>query len=91
MDKLTFSPAFDGNVRVDLQIAINESLVIDSWYPNGIGSQMLYKLKVSLMTPQESFSKTLKIGFRTISLIQDTIKPNSLTFYFKVNGIPFFA
>jgi beta-mannosidase len=91
MDKLTFSPAFDGSVRVDLQIAINESLVINAWYPNGIGSQMLYKLKVILMTPQESFSKTLKIGFRTIELIQDTIKPDGLTFYFKVNGIPFFA
>jgi beta-mannosidase len=91
MDKLTFSHALDGSVRVDLQIPINESLVIHAWYPNGIGSQMLYKLKVSLMTPQESFNKTLKIGFRTIELIQDNIKPNGLTFYFKVNGIPFFA
>ncbi len=91
MDKLSFSPAFDGSVRVNLQIPINESLVIHSWYPNGIGSQMLYKLKVSLITSQESYSKTLKIGFRTIELIQDTIKPNGLTFYFKVNGIPFFA
>jgi len=33
----------------------------------------------------------VKIGFQTIELIQDTIKPNGLTFYFKVNGIPFFA
>jgi beta-mannosidase len=41
------------------------------------------------MTSQQSFSKT-ENGFRTIELIQDTIKPNGLT-YFKVNGIPFFA
>jgi hypothetical protein len=77
MDKLSFSPPFDGSVRVNLQIAINEWLVIDVWYPNGIGSQMLYKLKVSLMTSQQSFSKTLKIGFRTIELIEDTIKLHS--------------
>ncbi len=90
MNKLSFSSAFDGSVRVNFQITIDESLVIDAWYPNGIGSQMFYKLKVSLMTSQQSFSKT-ENGFRTIELIQDTIKPNGLTFYFKVNGIPFFA
>jgi len=90
-NNFNFRPSSDGSVEVNLQIPINDSLVIHAWYPNGMGSQMLYKLKVSLVTSQESVSKTLKIGFRTIELIEDPIKPKGLTFYFRVNGIPFFA
>ena len=84
-------PASDGNVQVELNVAINDSVVIHEWYPNGVGSQMLYDLKVVLTTNEEQFNKTLRIGFRTIELVQDPIKPNGLTFYFKVNGVPFYS
>lgn len=98
-DKLIFAndmhffPSSDGTVRVNLQIPISSSIPIEAWYPNGVGtnSQMLYQLTVTLQSQQETHNKSVKIGFRTIELIQDPVKPKGLTFYFKVNGMQFFV
>ncbi|KAJ8947266.1 hypothetical protein NQ318_014162 [Aromia moschata] len=61
------------------------------WWPNGYGAQDLYDLIVTF-TPKsatEVSTKTVRVGFRTIELVQDTIS-SGLTFYFKVNGVPIF-
>lgn len=71
------------------------------WWPNGAGQQKLYNLNVKwedrkinteshfhLRKFSES-SKTVKIGFRTIELVQDKMD-NGLSFFFKVNNVPIF-
>ena len=88
---IEFIPTFDSNIRYNLIVGVNHSIVIHKWYPNGMGSQMLYDLNFILTTSEEDFRKSLRIGFRTIELVQDPIKPEGLTFYFKVNGIPFYS
>ncbi|CAG2174502.1 unnamed protein product, partial [Oppiella nova] len=89
--RVQLSPSSDGSATMNLQIPVNESIVIHKWYPNGMGSQMLYELRVALTTTEETFDKSIKIGFRTIELIQDPINPKGLTFYFRVNGLPLYA
>ncbi|XP_054162255.1 beta-mannosidase-like [Oppia nitens] len=84
-----------GEVSVKIEIAIPDNIPITVWYPNGVANdtQKLYKLKVnvSLVDNKEISSQTKKIGFRTIRLIQTPIQPKGLTFYFEVNGLPFYA
>ena len=48
---------------------------------------------MKMINGTESSKKTIKIGFRTIELIQEEITPGmkGLSFYFKINGIPIFA
>lgn len=61
------------------------------WWPNGYGKQNLYTLKVSFTgndNRQES-SKTVKIGFRVIELVQNELEEGR-AFYFKINNIPIF-
>lgn len=57
----------------------------------------LYDLRVDLnFSPSSTspstvtVSKVIKIGFRTIELIQDPVEPEGSTFYFKVNGVTMF-
>ena len=61
------------------------------WWPNGLGKQSLYQLNIKLekgKTVIDSTSK--KYGIRTIELVNE---PDSIgtSYYFKVNGKPFFA
>ena len=60
------------------------------WWPNGMGEQVLYDVKIKVSTANSIDSNTLKIGLREIELVQ---KPDSIgaAFYFKINGIPTFA
>ena len=56
------------------------------WWPNGMGDQKLYSIEINLKKDGKLIqSKKIRIGLRTIELIQETDKLGS-TFYFQVNG-----
>lgn len=61
------------------EIVINDEIAKDSvnvWWPNEIGEQPLYDLEVSLQGPgnyKPISKKTIKVGFRTLSLEQPKI------------------
>ncbi|CAG2172066.1 unnamed protein product, partial [Oppiella nova] len=84
----------DGTARLALKLPVN-NMSITPWFPNGVtnGTQKLYELRVKIgfNGSTEVSEKTVKIGFRTIQVIQTPVKPKGLTFYFQVNGVPFFA
>lgn len=60
------------------------------WWPNGLVEPNLYPFEINLLQNHISLSKKeMKIGLRTIELIQE--KDNTgKSFYFKVNGVPVF-
>ncbi|CAG9863674.1 unnamed protein product [Phyllotreta striolata] len=91
--------------EVDVNCVINEhnELVVTTyveipkayvnvWWPNGFGSSDLYTLKVTYYHQESEISvKTIRIGFRTIELVQKPLGSNQgLTFYFNVNKVPIF-
>ena len=59
------------------------------WWPNGMGDQHLYEFLFQVQTNQSTDEQKMKIGLRTIELIQN---PDSIgkSFEFHVNGIPTF-
>ena len=60
------------------------------WWPNGSGSQHLYKAAVYVYSSKDTLARDFQnIGFRTIKLVNE---PDSIgtSFYFKVNGKPIF-
>lgn len=81
-------------VKFDSSVKVPSSFNIRRWWPNGLGEQKLYNLTI-VITPehQEAQSKSLKIGFRTIKLVQDRLhsKTEAYSFYYSVNDVPFFA
>lgn len=90
----------DGMAEVELNITISEN-VVRLWWPNGYGDQPLYDLFVFFSTrgnKNEISQKHLRIGFRTIVLIQidastklgNTTGGQGLVFYFEINGYPLF-
>ncbi|KAG5896412.1 hypothetical protein JTB14_022495 [Gonioctena quinquepunctata] len=64
---------------------------VNTWWPNGYGAHDLYYLTVifSDEVSSEHDTKTIRIGFRTVELVQDKLD-SGLSFYFKVNGEPIF-
>lgn len=92
-------PPKDHVVSVIIRV---KNSTIDMWWPNGYGSQTLYKLNVTYdsanrnvltneirnSTPGPQF-KAVKIGFRTVELIETPLAEGN-TFYFKVNSVPIF-
>ncbi|CAG2163303.1 unnamed protein product [Oppiella nova] len=84
----------DGTAKLALKLPVN-NMSITPWFPNGVtnGTQKLYELgvKIGFNGSTEVSEKVVKIGFRTIQVIQTPVKPKGLTFYFQVNGVPFFA
>jgi beta-mannosidase len=60
------------------------------WWPNGMGKQNLYTVKVVLVDETGVIGeKTTKIGVRTIEVVRDKDSIGR-SFYFRVNGIPLF-
>ncbi|BFF88900.1 beta-mannosidase-like [Drosophila madeirensis] len=69
------------------------------WWPNGYGQQRLYPVLFSVkcfpseegpnLSSRTESQKLLKIGFRTIELVENMDK-SGRTFFFRVNGHPIF-
>lgn len=88
IDALKFPPS--GRLAFVKKMLVPEDFV-ELWWPAGHGNQTLYHLQVIFQSGAEQSTKELKIGFRTIELIQDPIEGHQgLTFYFKINRIPIF-
>jgi beta-mannosidase len=61
------------------------------WYPAGIGDQPLYEVTAHLKADGASIdSQKKRIGLRTLKLVRENDEIGQ-SFYFAVNGIPFFA
>jgi len=62
------------------------------WYPNNLGEQPLYDVTVELLDGQGKILDTTskRVGLRTLKLIRKPDKWGE-SFYFEVNGKPFFA
>ncbi len=71
------------------------NLTIDEpklWWPNGMGEQDLYKIKISASTPKGSSDDyEFKAGIRTVKLNTDKIDDSSRMFFFEINGVPLFG
>ncbi|XP_064471822.1 beta-mannosidase-like [Ornithodoros turicata] len=90
---MTIQPDEHGAASVNLSYTVPQSMNIKRWWPNGYGEQNLYTLKVIVATRGEEFTKALKIGFRTVELMQTPVKNGTggLEFYFKINDVPIYA
>ena len=63
----------------------------DRWWPHGMGEAALYDVELVLGEAGEIWDRiTARLGLRELDLIQDPDKDGS-SFYFRVNGRPFFA
>src|SRR5690606_38494756 len=83
-----------GITTVGFNMSIPQSAV-SLWWPNGYGQQKLYDLLVqTLVQDTVTSSKSKRVGFRYVELIQDFVDSNDKNkgrnFYFKVNNIPIF-
>lgn len=60
----------------------------EPWWPRGYGEAKLYDLNVTFVPDDETeaTSTTVRTGFRTIELVQDSLT-TGLTFYFKINDV----
>ncbi len=72
---------------VEIPIQIKNPIL---WWCNGLGVPHQYVFQFKLQSNEKILdNKTLKIGLRTIELIQEKDKVGT-SFYFKLNGIPVF-
>ncbi len=59
------------------------------WWTNGLGEPYLYDLKVMLKIGKTFDEKSIKIGIRTIEIVQEKDSVGK-SFYLKLNGVPVF-
>ena len=73
---------------VDLSIEIADP---ELWWPNGLGSQPLYRVEVELAAGQRTLdTRALQVGLRTLELRREPDEWGE-SFTFVVNGVPIFA
>ncbi|BFZ22342.1 hypothetical protein BsWGS_25381 [Bradybaena similaris] len=88
--QVTISPS---NNSIRLVLPIPTTTNVPLWWPNGYGDQPLFNLAVSFNSGSDISQKSIRIGFRTVELVQDPVSnrtQDGLTFYFRINGNPIF-
>uniref|UniRef100_A0A1I7VT16 beta-mannosidase n=1 Tax=Loa loa TaxID=7209 RepID=A0A1I7VT16_LOALO len=87
----SFDP-MDRNIVERRMLVPNDA--VERWWPNGSGKQKLYELVVSVFYEGQNFNKKIRVGFRTVELIQDCVNSEKPTlgrhFYFMINNQPIF-
>ncbi len=74
--------------RVRLDFVLNNP---ELWWPNGLGAQKLYKLRIRMLANQQLLDQAeTRIGLRTLELRQ-TRDQWGKSFAFVINGVPIFA
>ncbi len=88
MDKMPFRFQLKkGNNLVTVPIEIKNPIL---WWCNGLGVPHQYQFRFSLEKNNKLLDeKEIKVGLRTIELIQEKDKRGT-SFYFKLNGVPVF-
>lgn len=78
-----------GNNYIDLQATINDAKL---WWPNGMGEQNLYTVRVSLVSDDAHIAyPDFKFGIRTLKLNLDRIGEGERLFALEVNGVRVFC
>lgn len=78
-----------GKNYINLRTAISDAKL---WWPNGMGEQSLYTIKVSAAVGDlQVYYPDFKFGIRTITLNQSAMGNNERKFAFVVNGITAFC
>ncbi len=78
---------FDGKTGTAQFIIDNPQL----WWPNGMGSQPLYEVQVTLFDAEQALDTCQKrIGLRTLKLVREKDEWGE-SFHFACNGVPFFS
>jgi hypothetical protein len=54
-------------------IIIFPQIAVRSWWPNSYGEQKLYNLSAEFRNGDETSTKSVRIGFREIELVQEKI------------------
>jgi beta-mannosidase len=88
---LTYSSVYDSTIK--------HTFTIDHptlWWPNGYGTQPLYRLVTSLIELRQDGmivdQREMRLGIRMIKLIQEPLDDEpGRTFYFEVNNTPIFC
>ena len=66
---------------------IQQSVKIEEWWPNGYGKQALYDLYVFFEASDgEMSTKKIRMGFRTVELIQDYVSANKSLGKVRIEG-----
>ncbi|WP_422360627.1 beta-mannosidase [Reichenbachiella sp.] len=85
-----------GNLEIDLTEGINDSVlpfdILEPklWWPAGMGKQHLYEIAFEVVGLKTTDFQSKRIGVRTFEVVNKSDE-HGQSFYFKVNGRPFFA
>ncbi|XP_031328549.1 beta-mannosidase-like [Photinus pyralis] len=80
----------DGEFLWTINMTISKTYV-NLWWPNGYGRPSLSTVGITFISAdhQERSERIIKIGFRTVELVQNKIE-HGRTFYFKINSVPIY-